>query len=236
MIELTTILVVEDEKGISNIMKAYLEKENFTVLQAFDGVEAIKIFSTTPLSLIILDLMLPKMSGEEVCAKVRSRSNIPILMLTAKSELEDKVKGFKLGADDYLSKPFEPEELIARVHALLRRSNIGTPNASVITLENSNLVIDLDQMTVKKNGTEIFLTTNEFKILQTLLSNPNKVFTRDEIIELSFGIEYEAFDRAIDTHIKNIRAKIEDDPKHPVVIKTIYGMGYKAGVSNDIKK
>lgn len=217
-------------------MKAYLEKENFTVLQAFDGVEAIKIFSTTPLSLIILDLMLPKMSGEEVCAKVRSRSNIPILMLTAKSELEDKVKGFKLGADDYLSKPFEPEELIARVHALLRRSNIGTPNASVITLENSNLVIDLDQMTVKKNGTEIFLTTNEFKILQTLLSNPNKVFTRDEIIELSFGIEYEAFDRAIDTHIKNIRAKIEDDPKHPVVIKTIYGMGYKAGVSNDIKK
>lgn len=233
---MTTILVVEDEKGISNIMKAYLEKENFTVLQAFDGVEAIKIFSTTPLSLIILDLMLPKMSGEEVCAKVRSRSNIPILMLTAKSELEDKVKGFKLGADDYLSKPFEPEELIARVHALLRRSNIGTPNASVITLENSNLVIDLDQMTVKKNGTEIFLTTNEFKILQTLLSNPNKVFTRDEIIELSFGIEYEAFDRAIDTHIKNIRAKIEDDPKHPVVIKTIYGMGYKAGVSNDIKK
>lgn len=233
---MTTILVVEDEKGISNIMKAYLEKENFTVLQAFDGVEAIKIFSTTPLSLIILDLMLPKMSGEEVCAKVRSRSNIPILMLTAKSELEDKVKGFKLGADDYLSKPFEPEELIARVHALLRRSNIGTPNASVITLENSNLIIDLDQMTVKKNGTEIFLTTNEFKILQTLLSNPNKVFTRDEIIELSFGIEYEAFDRAIDTHIKNIRAKIEDDPKHPVVIKTIYGMGYKAGVSNDIKK
>lgn len=233
---MTNILLVEDERGISDILRAYLEKENYAVEQAFDGEEALARFRTLPPDLVILDLMLPKISGEEVCAKIRGSSDVPILMLTAKSDLDDKVRGFRLGADDYLSKPFEPLELIERVRALLRRADSGHPKASVLSLAEGSVLVYPETMRVTKNGREIFLTTNEFKILSTLLSNPNKVFTREEIIELAFGVEYDAFDRAIDTHIKNIRAKLEDDPKHPKIIKTVYGTGYKAGSSHDPQK
>lgn len=233
---MTTILLVEDERGISDVIRAYLEKENYSVLQAYDGREALKAFETVTPDLMILDLMLPVLSGEEVCAAVRSRSDLPILMLTAKSDLEDKVEGFRLGADDYLVKPFEPQELIERVRALLRRSRKGQPKASVISLLEGTILIHPETMRVTRCGEDVFLTTNEFKILNTLLSNPNKVFTREEIIEIAFGVEYDAFDRAIDTHIKNIRAKLEEDPKHPQIIKTVYGSGYKAGSTYDTPK
>lgn len=230
---MTTVLLVEDEQGISDILRAYLEKEGFIVLQAFDGLCALEIFEKQRPDLIVLDLMLPKLSGEEVCSRIRSRSEIPILMLTAKSELDDKVLGFQLGADDYLSKPFEPRELIERLRALLRRARKGQPKASVISLLNGEILVYPETMQVTKKGEEILLTANEFRILNTLLSNPNKVFTREEIIEIAFGMEYDAFDRAIDTHIKNIRAKLEDDTKHPQIIKTVYGAGYKAGSTHD---
>lgn len=233
---MTTVLLVEDERGISDILRAYLEKEGFRVIQAYDGLEALDAFRRETPDVMILDLMLPKLSGEEVCARVRSRSDLPILMLTAKSDLDDKVRGFRLGADDYLAKPFEPLELIERLRALLRRSRKGQPKASVLALLDGSILLYPETMRITKNGEEVFLTTNEFKILRTLLSNPNKVFTREEIIELAFGMEYDAFDRAIDTHIKNIRAKLEDDPKHPKIIKTVYGTGYKAGSTYDTQK
>ncbi len=231
---MTTVLVVEDEKLISEGITAYLQNDGYQVLQAYDGEEALQLFGKHPVNVVVLDLMLPKISGEEVCKRIRSRSNTPILMLTAKTELTDKISGFRLGADDYLAKPFEPLELMERIRALLRRSESGTPKASILAFFDNTLLIDLEQMTVKKNGDDIVLTANEFRILKTLLSNPNKIFTREEIIEIAFGIGYDGFDRAIDTHIKNIRAKLEDDPKHPKLIKTVYGMGYRAGNSHDL--
>ena len=233
---MATILLVEDERGISDIVRAYLEKENYTVLQAFDGEEALQLFGSQPIDAVILDLMLPKIPGEEVCSRIRSRSDLPILMLTAKGDLDDKVAGFQLGADDYLSKPFEPRELIERIRALLRRARRGQPKAAVIALLDGTVLVYPETMRVTKDGEDIFLTTNEFKILNTLLSNPNKVFTREEIISLAFGMEYDAYDRAIDTHIKNIRAKLENDPRHPEIIKTVYGTGYKAVTPYDTAK
>lgn len=227
------ILLVEDEQAISDIVKAYLVKEKYTVDTCADGLSAINQLQKNHYDLLILDLMLPKMSGEQVCEKVRTFSNLPILMLTAKTELEDKIHGFQIGSDDYLTKPFEPLELIERVRALLRRSNADRPKASLLHLLNHRIVIDTESLRIVKDGHDVALTTNEFKILMVLLSNPNRIFNREEIINHAFGMEYDSFDRAIDTHIKNIRAKLEDDPKHPQIIKTIYGAGYRAGMTYD---
>ncbi len=227
------ILVVEDEKNISDVIIAYLEKENFNVFKAYDGESAMKLFREEDIHLIILDLMIPILSGKEVCKRVRSTSNVPIIMLTAKTEEEDRVTGLSIGADDYVSKPFSPRELVSRVKALLRRSyRNSSPLAEKLYFNDGDLQIELDKMIVKKSGNEISLTSNEFKILFALVSAPNQVLSREQLIEASLGYDYEGFDRTIDTHIKNIRHKIENTPKSPNYIQTVYGIGYKFNAHN----
>lgn len=228
------ILIVEDEKNISNAERKYLEVEGFEVDQAFDGQEAITMINTTDYSLIILDLMLPKVSGEKVMEVIRSRTETPVIMVTAKVDESEILEGLKLGADDYITKPFSLKILVQKVKTILRRvEKLGLPKSEKIYLDNGRVSISFEDNTFIKDGESINLTSNEFQIIKTLFSNPNKIFTRDEIIELSFGYDYEAFDRAIDTHIKNIRHKIEDNPKKPRYIKTIYGVGYKLGVYDE---
>ena len=228
LLEPINILVVEDEKNISDVITAYLEKENFKVIVANNGEKALELFNIQTVHCIILDLMIPLLSGEEVCKKIRTTSNVPIIMLTAKTEEEDKITGLSIGADDYVSKPFSPRELVSRVKALLRRSYPNNrPLAEKLYFNKGDLEIQVDTMEVKKSGSEISLTANEFKILFTLLSSPDQVLSRDQLIEASFGHDYDGFDRTIDTHIKNIRHKIEDNPKSPQYIQTVYGMGYR---------
>lgn len=228
------ILIVEDEKNISNAERKYLEVEGFQVDQAFDGQEAITMINTTDYSLIILDLMLPKVSGEKVMEVIRPRTETPVIMVTAKVDESEILEGLKLGADDYITKPFSLKILVQKVKTILRRvEKLGLPKSEKIYFDNGRVSISYEDNTFIKDGESINLTSNEFQIIKTLFSNPNKIFTRDEIIELSFGYDYEAFDRAIDTHIKNIRHKIEDNPKKPRYIKTIYGVGYKLGVYDE---
>lgn len=228
------ILIVEDEKNISNAERKYLEVEGFQVDQAFDGQEAITMINTTDYSLIILDLMLPKVSGEKVMEVIRSKIETPVIMVTAKIDESEILEGLKLGADDYITKPFSLKILVQKVKTILRRvEKLGLPKSEKIYFDNGRVSISFEDNTFIKDGESINLTSNEFQIIKTLFSNPNKIFTRDEIIELSFGYDYEAFDRAIDTHIKNIRHKIEDNPKKPRYIKTIYGVGYKLGVYDE---
>lgn len=232
-----TILIIEDEKKISTIMKSYFEKEGYKVLQAFDGPSGLKLFTENNIDLVILDLMLPKMPGEEVIKEIRNKSDLPVIMVSAKVEENNRVDGLRLGADDYVTKPFSPKELVERVKAVLRRiEKYNIPRADIIKTNDGRLEMDLEYNRIFKDGKEILLTKNEFQILKTLFSNPNKIYSRDEIIELTFGYDYEAYDRAIDTHIKNIRSKIEDNPKKPMYIKTIYGMGYKSGGVDDYIK
>lgn len=222
------ILIVDDEEKILNVIKAYLIKEGFDVLTAKDGEEALNTFGKELVHLIILDLMLPKISGEKVCNKIRSISSVPIIMLTAKIEEDDKIEGLAIGADDYVTKPFSNRELVGRVKALIRRTyRDNKPLAELLIINNGDLEIDVEKFIVKKRGKNVNLTSNEFKIFKTLLSNPGKVFSREQLVNKAFGIDYDGFDRTIDTHIKNIRRKIEDDQKNPKYIVSIYGVGYK---------
>ncbi|OLS03657.1 response regulator transcription factor [Tissierella creatinophila] len=222
-----TILIVEDEKNISDVIKAYMEKEGYNTFVAFDGEKAMEIFKEEDISLILLDLMIPKISGEELCSIIRNTSEVPIIMLTAKSDENSKIEGLDIGADDYVVKPFSPRELVSRVKALLRRTYRDNAILAEKIIFNGNLEIDKKKFLVEKNGNIIDLTTNEFKVLLALASNPEIVFTREKLIQNALGLGYEGFDRTIDTYIKNIRQKIEDDPKLPKYIITVYGVGYK---------
>ena len=229
------ILIIEDEQGISKIIKSYLEKEGYNVFQAFDGKEGLEFFENEQIDLILLDFMIPKISGEDLIKEIRNKSNVPVIMVTAKVSEENIINGLKLGADDYVTKPFSPKELMQRIKTVLRRiEKYNIPRADIIKTIDGRLEMDLEYNRFFKDGEEIFLTKNEFQIIKTLFSNPNKIFTREEIIEITFGFDYDAYDRAIDTHIKNIRQKIEDNPKKPDYIKTIYGMGYKSGGVDDV--
>lgn len=229
------ILIVEDEKGISDIEKKYLEKEGYSVMQAFDGNEAFDLLKKHNFDLILLDLMLPGKRGEELMDYIRLNLSTPVIMITAKVEEEEVIGGLKSGADDYITKPFSPKEMVERVKAILRRiEKYNLPKSDWLEFDNGRMKINFDNYRIKKDQEEIFLTKNEFKILKTLFSNPQKIFTREEIIEIAFGMNYDAYDRAIDTHIKNIRHKIEDNPKSPKYVKTVYGVGYKAGLGDEI--
>ncbi|HEY5523749.1 MAG TPA: response regulator transcription factor [Clostridium sp.] len=222
------VLVVDDEQKVLNVIEAYLTKEGFEVLTSMDGEDALNIFKNESIHLIILDLMLPKMSGEEVCNKIRATSSVPIIMLTAKTEEDNKIDGLAIGADDYITKPFSNRELVSRVKAIIRRTYRGThPLAELLIINNGDLEINIEKMIIKKQGKPIALTSNEFKILIALLTNPGQIFSREQLVNKAFGIDYDGFDRTIDTHIKNIRQKIEDDPKKPRYIISVYGMGYK---------
>lgn len=218
-----TILVVDDEEDILEVIKAYLIKEKYNVITANNGTEAINKFDDN-IDLIILDLMMPKLSGEEVCKEIRLKSDVPIIMLTAKAHEEDMVNGLDIGADDYITKPFSPKELMARVRASLRRGNKNTLKADILEFNDGDLVIDTNKLIVKKKGNSVKLTITEFKILEILSKNKGIAFSRDDIIIKALGYDYEGNDRTIDAHIKNIRHKIEDDNKY---IKTMHGLGYK---------
>ena len=228
------ILIVEDEIGIAIMEKNYLVKNDFDVEIAHDGAKALELIDKEDFSLVILDLMIPKISGEEVLKQIRESSNLPVILVTAKVNEKDVLEGFRHGADDYIKKPFSGLELVERVKAVLRRST-GDFSNSVIKSKDGVITFDFENYRLLKNDEEMSLTRNELMIIHTLFKNPNKTFTRNEIIELSFGYDYDAFDRAIDTNIKNIRQKIEDDPKNPKYIKTVYGLGYKAGEIDEIK-
>ncbi len=222
------ILVVDDEEKILDVVKAYLEKEGFEVVTAMDGEEALNIFNKEEVHLIVLDLMLPKITGEEVCRRIRAKSFVPVIMLTAKAEEEERIEGISIGADDYLTKPFSVRELVVRVRALLRRAyRDEIPMADILTFNKGDLEIDIKRMIVKKKGQTVSLTANEFKVLTVLLTNIGQIFSREQLIDKAFGMDYEGFDRTVDTYIKNLRQKLEDNPKEPRYIATVYGMGYK---------
>lgn len=224
---MNNILRIEDEKSVSDVVKAYLEKEGYGVYSTESGLDGIEVFRKEKIELVILDLMLPDIDGEEVCKILRRISDVYIFMLTAKSTLSDKIEGLNIGADEYLTKPLSPRELTARVNALFRR--VGRSNCNIISFDNDKLVIDSDCRLVKLKGEEISLTPNEFDILYVLASNKGKVFSREAIIERVFGIDFDGSDRIIDVHIKNLRKKIEEESKSPRYIVTVTRIGYKFG-------
>lgn len=224
------ILVVDDEPKIVEVVKSYLENRGFAVVAAYSGQEALAKFETENPSLVILDLMLPDITGEEICRALRKKSRVPIIMLTAKVEEEDILRGLNIGADDYVTKPFSPRQLVARVEAVLRRAGDAlVPLASILSFNQGELVIDTLKYEVKRNGEIINLTPNEYKLLLTLVRYPDKTFTREELITMAFGDDFNGYDRTIDAHIKNLRQKIEKDPKKPEYILTVYGVGYRFG-------
>ncbi|MGF9798568.1 response regulator transcription factor [Brevibacillus agri] len=222
---MSSILIVDDEPQILEILSSYLSKEGYHVITAEEGREALEICATYPLSLIILDLMLPDMTGEDVCREIRKTSRVPIMMLTAKSSEADRITGLEIGADDYLVKPFSPRELVARVRAILRR--MGDYQALSDIVELGDMTVSLREKSVTLKGKPVDMTPNEYRLLTTLLRYPGRTWTREELVEEVLGLDFAGSDRTIDTHIKNLRQKIEDDPRQPKYIKTVYGIGYR---------
>ena len=230
MIHDKTILVVDDEVKITEVVKSYLENSGYRILCAHDGRKALDLFEKFSPALVILDLMLPDITGEDICKTIRKKSRVPIIMLTAKIEDADIITGLGIGADDYLTKPFSPKLLVARVEAVLRRvSSEAVPLASEFSFNDGELVIDGLRHEVRKNGLQLPLTPNELNILMTMAKYPTKAFTREELIEFALGEDFDGFDRVIDTHIKNIRHKLGDDGRSPRYVLTVHGTGYKFG-------
>ena len=230
MTEKPSILVVDDEEPIVEVVESYLVKTGYTVYKAYNGREALAEFNRAPLSLILLDLMLPDLSGEEVCRTIRKTSRVPIIMLTAKVEEESILKGLDIGADDYVTKPFSPRQLMARVGALLRRTEgMDFGVSSLLSFHDMELMIDTMTHDVFMHGTPVSLTPIEFKLLCTMAKSPGRTFSRNDLIDLALGEDYLGFDRSIDSHIKNLRQKIETDTKNCRYILTVHGVGYKFG-------
>jgi DNA-binding response OmpR family regulator len=220
------ILLIEDEMRVADIVNKYLEKENYTVYTAHTGAEGLALFQKHPINVVLLDLMLPDIPGEEICKQMRAVSNVYIFMLTAKGTLDDKVEGFKIGADEYLVKPVSPRELVARIKALENRKE-REENKEVLLFDKGEIKIYLQERLIKVREECINLTPNEFDLLYQLASYPGRVFSREQLIEAVMGIDFDGFDRTIDVHIKNLRKKIEEDTKKPKYIKTVTGIGYK---------
>ncbi len=223
------ILVVDDEAQIVDLLRSYLRRDGFEVDEAADGEAALAAAARMRPDLIILDLMLPKMDGREVCRRIRETANTPIIMLTARDEETDKLLGLELGADDYITKPFSPREVTARVRAVLRRGSRET----VEVVRAGDLLIDLRAHEVSLAGRRVELTPTEFRLLETMAGHPNQVFTRMQLIDRVQGHAFEGYERTVDAHIKNLRGKVEPDPKTPRYIVTVYGVGYKFMTGND---
>lgn len=223
------VLIVDDEKMIRDAVSAFFIKNGCSVFQADNGQDAFKIFESEEIEFIILDLMLPGMSGEEICRRIRAISQVPIIMLTAKTQEESILNGLQMGADDYVTKPFSVKELYARVETVMRRISGGqaVPDSTVIF--EGGLSINFQQAEVRKLDIVISLTKTEWMLLSFMAGHPKMIFTRDELMDAVFGDDKDSLDRAIDTHIKNLRKKVEDDPKNPVYVKTVHGLGYKFG-------
>ncbi|UNC90633.1 response regulator transcription factor [Candidatus Contubernalis alkaliaceticus] len=220
------VLLVDDEKTLVKALTFNLEKEGYQVIPAFDGEEALQLVETENPDLIILDLMLPGVDGFEVCRRVRKSLDIPIIMLTAKGDDIDKILGLELGADDYITKPFNPRELLARVKAIFRRTESqGTSLKNLIKIQD--LQIDLYQHKVRVKENEVDLTSKEFALLNILASNPGRVFPREQLLEQIWGYNYYGDARTVDVHIRHLREKLESDPSNPRYILTVWGTGYK---------
>jgi DNA-binding response OmpR family regulator len=219
------ILVVEDEPKITRTLRLYLEEAGYKVVIVNDGSHAIPAFRHEKPDLVLLDLMLPNVDGYEICKTLRQESAVPIIMLTARSEEADKLIGLELGADDYVTKPFSPREVAARVRVVLRRSRGLVKPPQVLQIDE--IVVDLDAHTATLSDQQIDLTPSEFDILAAMMKYPGKVYTRLQLVEAAQGAPYEGYERAIDQHIKNLRAKLGDDARSPYYILTVYGVGYR---------
>jgi DNA-binding response OmpR family regulator len=222
------ILVVDDEPKIAEIARDYLERAGFRVTTAGNGADALAIARTRRPDLIVLDLALPKMDGLDVTRTLRKHSNVPIIMLTARVDESDKLIGLELGADDYVTKPFSPKELVARVRAVFRRAgnDVAAPERRDV-ISAGDVTLDRRRMQASVGKQSIDLTATEFELLATLASQPGRVFTRAQLLDAIRGVEVESFDRAIDAHVKNVRRKLEPDPRNPRYILTVHGVGYK---------
>jgi len=222
-----TILVVDDEPKIVQLVRDYLERAGFAVFSAQDGKNALSLARTEKPDLLILDLGLPGLDGLDVTRELRKSSNAPIIMLTARSEETDKLVGLELGADDYITKPFSPKELVARVRVVFRRMEVYSQPGSE-TIQAADLTLDVARMQVTAPGREIEpLTPSEFELLALLARSPGRIFTRLQLLDAIHGVAFESYERAIDAHVKNIRRKIEKEPRQPAYILTVYGVGYK---------
>lgn len=224
------VLVVDDEKGILEVIEAYLQKEGYQVKTADNGLDGLSYYMQWQPDLIILDLMLPDLSGEKICEQIRKDDDIPILMLTAKVDEDERINGLEIGADDYVTKPFSPRELVLRVKKILQRvSGSSQKTGQDIIYRDDHLLVDVEKHIISVKGEEMEVTPNEFDIMHALILNKGNVLSRDQIIMKAFGYSYEGYNRTIDTHIKNLRKKVEIDPSNPFYIKTVYGVGYRFG-------
>ncbi|MFD2640182.1 response regulator transcription factor [Piscibacillus salipiscarius] len=226
------ILIVEDDKEISELVTSHLEQEHFTVMTAFDGEEALQLFQTTQIDLVLLDLMLPKLNGMEFLRKIRETSVVPVLIISAKDSEFDKTLGLGFGADDYISKPFSVIELTARVQAAIRRATryvSAGGNSSSNMIQFKALTLNLETFTAQVNGKNIQLTSKEFYILKLFMMNQNRVFTKEQLYELIWEDDYFGNENVINVHIRRLREKIEEDPSKPSYIQTVWGIGYKLG-------
>jgi DNA-binding response OmpR family regulator len=222
-----TILVVDDERKIVDLARDYLEHAGFAVVTAADGQAAIDAVQRRHPDLVVLDLGLPGLDGLDVTRRIRRDSNLPVIMLTARDDELDKLLGLELGADDYLTKPFSPRELVARVRAVLRRVDAGSRASDEEIVRAGDLTLDVPRMRAEIHGRTIDLTPTEFQLLAALARQPGRIFTRSQLLDAVHGVAFESYERAIDTHVKNIRRKLEPDPQRPALILTVYGVGYR---------
>ena len=225
----STVLIVEDDPNTLEIVELYLRRDGHKVLMAQDGLEGLRLVREAHPDLVVLDLMLPGMDGMEVCRILREESGVPIVMLTARVEEEDRLAGLDMGADDYLTKPFGPRELAARVRAVLRRTARDALEGGPAELAQGDVKVDLRHHAVYISGAQVILTPTEFRLLSLLMREPGRTFTREQIIDRVFGYDSDGFDRTVDAHVSNLRRKLETDPDKPRYIHTIYGVGYRFG-------
>jgi DNA-binding response OmpR family regulator len=230
-----TVLVVEDERKLRELVRSYLERAGFTVLSTGSGAEALTLAASAAPDLVVLDLGLPDVAGETVARELRAAGSTPIVMLTARSAEEDRIRGLELGADDYVTKPFSPRELVLRVQAVLRRGGPGVPGGAqgAVGYGGGTLLIDEPKRLVRVRGTPVELTPTEWGILVALATVPGRVYSRFELINRVRGYEFEGYERTVDSHVKNLRRKIEEDPASPQIVQTVLGGGYRLGLARD---
>ena len=233
MARVKTVLVVDDEPRIVQLARDYLENAGFVVLTAGDGASAVHAFRTRHPDLVVLDLGLPELDGLDVTRAIRAESATPIVMLTARDDELDKLLGLELGADDYITKPFSPRELVARVRAVLRRTEGAASATEPDRIAVGDLVLDVPRMRVEVGGTPAELTPTEFTLLATMARQPGRIFTRSQLLDAVHGVAFESYERAIDTHVKNVRRKIEPNPREPRYVLTVYGVGYRVAEPAD---
>ncbi len=225
MAEMATVLIVDDELRITRLVRDYLHQAGFGVVEAFDGPGALQAARAHELDLVVLDLGLPGMDGLDVTRRLRAESDVPIIIVTARTEESDRIVGLELGADDYVTKPFSPKELVARIRAVLRRVDMQAADGGVLRV--GPVTVDRPKMRVTVDDGEVDLTPTEFHIVATLAGQPGRVFTRAQLLDAVHGVAFETYERAVDAHIKNIRRKMEPDPRRPRFVQTVHGVGYR---------